>query len=172
MMGARASGHGSRERMMVKSEMTGRRALPALLAFSLAVVGWAAAHGPKDWPVPAEAKKLKNPVRPTAAAQASAKSIYLDKCAQCHGEEGRGDGPESVMYAVKPANFTEAHMMREMSDGEIFWKISEGRAPMPTFKKQLTEEQRWQLVHYVRAFAPSHRSPNAPARQKTPAHKH
>ena len=40
-----------------------------------------------------------------------------------------------------------------MTDGEIFWKISEGRAPMPGFKKQLSEEDRWQLVHYLRAFA-------------------
>ncbi len=67
------------------------------------------------------------------------------------------------MYAVKPADFTGAHMMGEMTDGEIFWKISEGR-PMPSFKKQLTEEQRWQLVNHVRSLAPK----PAPAKTSVP----
>jgi len=52
-----------------------------------------------------------------------------------------------------------------MTDGELFWKISEGRRPMPEFKKRLTEEQRWQLVNYVRTFAPK----PAPAPKPTPA---
>ncbi len=58
------------------------------------------------------------------------------------------------MYDVKPADFTDPHMIGEMPEGEIFWKISEGRRPMPSFKKQLTEEQRWQLVNYLRTLAP------------------
>ena len=68
------------------------------------------------------------------------------------------------MYDVKPADLTDAHMMSEMTDGEIFWKISEGRQPMPSFKKQLSEEQRWQMVHYLRTFAK--RSPKAAAGNK------
>jgi mono/diheme cytochrome c family protein len=44
--------------------------------------------------------------------------------------------------------------MNSVTDGEIFYQISQGRKPMPGFKKRLTEEQRWQLVLYVRSFAP------------------
>jgi mono/diheme cytochrome c family protein len=124
-----------------------------LLVLGLVLAAWAAAHGAKNWVAPEEVKKLKNPVPATDASLAAAKSVYLDKCAQCHGEEGKGDGPEAPMYDVKPADFADARMMGEMTDGEIFWKISEGRRPMPTFKKQFTEEQRWQLVNYVRSFA-------------------
>jgi len=143
-----------------------------LLALSLALACWAAAHGEKNWPVPEEAKKLKNPVPATEASLAAGKALYLERCAQCHGEQGKGDGPEAEMYDAKPADFTDAHMMSEMTDGEIFWKISEGRKPMPTFKKQLTEEQRWQLVNYVRALAPKPAPAPKPAAKKVPPQKH
>jgi mono/diheme cytochrome c family protein len=43
--------------------------------------------------------------------------------------------------------------MNRVTDGEIFYQISQGRKPMPAFKKRLSEEQRWQLVILVRSFA-------------------
>jgi len=143
--------------------------IAVLLALALALATWAVAHGKKDWLAPEDAKKLKNPLAVTDASLAAAKAVFLDHCAQCHGEGGKGDGPEAPMYDVKPADFTDAHMMGEMTDGEIFWKISEGRRPMLEFKKRLTEEQRWQLVNYVRTFAP--KPAPAPKPSGTPAKK-
>jgi mono/diheme cytochrome c family protein len=116
------------------------------------VAALAMAHG-KPWPVPEEFKKMKNPVAKDAAGMKAAAAVYAEKCAQCHGETGKGDGPEAEMYSTKPANFTDAAMMAEMTDGEIYYKMTEGRRPMPTFKKQLTDQQRWQLVHFIREFA-------------------
>jgi mono/diheme cytochrome c family protein len=107
---------------------------------------------------------MKNPVPPSSAALAAAKSIYDERCANCHGDTGKGDGSDAVIYTVKPADLTDAHMMSQMTDGEIFYKISEGRKPMPAFKKLLTEEQRWQLVHFVHTFAPQ-----APTKWAKPA---
>jgi len=43
--------------------------------------------------------------------------------------------------------------MNGATDGELFYQISEGRKPMPSFKKRLSEEQRWQLVLLIRSFA-------------------
>ena len=140
-----------------------------LLALSLAGAAWAGAHGTKNWPVPEEAKKLKNPVPATEASLAAGKALFLDRCAQCHGEQGKGDGPEAPLYSVKAADFTDAHMMGEMTDGEIFWKISEGRRPMPSFKERLTEEQRWQLVNFLRTLAP--KPTPAPKPQAAPSNK-
>lgn len=137
----------------------------AALALTLAVALRALPHDP-SWPAPEEAKKLKNPAIPTPEGLAAAKEIYLDGCAQCHGGNGKGDGPEAPMYDVQPSDLTDAHMMSEMTDGEIFWKISEGRKPMPSFKKKLTDEQRWQLVNYIRTFA---LKPKAAPRKKSPA---
>jgi mono/diheme cytochrome c family protein len=112
------------------------------------------AHDDDPWKVPEEAKKRKNPIMVTGAGLSAAREIYKDKCANCHGETGKGDGPEAAMHKTKPSDFTDAHRMSEMTDGELFYKISEGRRPMPMFKEQLSEEQRWQLVHFLRTFAP------------------
>lgn len=124
-----------------------------LLASSVALAVWAGAHGKKPWPVPEEAKKLANPYPAGEAALKAAKGLYAEYCSQCHGDSGKGDGPEAAMYKTKPADFTDAHMMSEMSDGEIYYKVTEGRRPMPGFKKTLTDEQRWMLVNYVKTFA-------------------
>ena len=131
-----------------------------LLVASFGLTIWAGAHGRNDWSVPEEAKKLTNPVPASEATLKAAKDLYGEYCEQCHGDTGKGDGPDSEMYKPKPADFTDAHMMSEMTDGEIFYKMTEGRRPMPSFKKKLTDEQRWMLVNYVKTFAPK---PAAPA---------
>ncbi|MGB7228444.1 MAG: cytochrome c, partial [Candidatus Acidiferrales bacterium] len=56
-------------------------------------------------------------------------------------------------YSTKPTNFTNAQLVDSMSDGEIFWKVSNGRKPMPAFKKRLSDAQRWELVNLIRVFA-------------------
>ena len=48
--------------------------------------------------------------------------------------------------------------MGAMTDGELFYKLSEGHKPMPSFKKRLSEDQRWRLVLLLRSFA---RTPGA-----------
>lgn len=121
----------------------------ALIVFSLALAMWQS----REWVIPEEAKRLQNPVTPSAVAMASARLIYLDKCAQCHGDSGKGDGPEGKMYDPAPGNFTDVKRMSTRTDGELFYQISQGRKPMPAFKKRLSEEQRWQLVLLVRSFA-------------------
>lgn len=105
------------------------------------------------WIVPEEAKRVQNPIKPSQKNPAEARRLYEDKCAECHGESGRGDGDRSRMYNTPPANFTDAARMKSMSDGELFYKISEGHRPMPGFKKRYSDEQRWQLVLFIRSFA-------------------
>jgi len=107
----------------------------------------------KPWIVPPTVKAQKNPLSPSEANLSAARQIYSDKCANCHGDTGKGDGSEAMMYDPLPADLTNAAHMHKLSDGEIFYQISEGRKPMPSFKKKLTEEQRWQLVLLVRSFS-------------------
>jgi len=40
-----------------------------------------------------------------------------------------------------------------MTDGELFWKITAGRKPMPSFETKLSEDERWMLVDYIRTFS-------------------
>jgi mono/diheme cytochrome c family protein len=117
----------------------------------LLFAGWAAARD-KDWPVPAAAAKVKNPVVPTKENLDAASAIWMDKCANCHGKTGAGDGPEADMYTPAPAALNDAMMMSGMTDGEIFYKITTGRKPMPSFQKQLSDEQRWEMVNFTRTL--------------------
>ena len=124
-----------------------------LLALICIVLVYAAFQKDRPWVVPEEVKKMKNPLAPTESTLKAAKAIYMDECAQCHGEHGKGDGPEAMKHSPAPADLTDARQMNTVTDGEIFYQISEGRKPMPSFKKRLTEDQRWRLVLFVRSFS-------------------
>jgi mono/diheme cytochrome c family protein len=124
-----------------------------LLALICVALFYSAFLADKPWVVPEEVKKLKNPLPPSESTLKAARGIYMDDCAQCHGERGKGDGPEALMHNPSPSDLTDAGRMNSVTDGEIFYQISEGRRPMPSFKKRLTEEERWGLVLFVRSFA-------------------
>jgi mono/diheme cytochrome c family protein len=135
------------------------RALPKflfliVLAVAAALIIYSAIHPtPWSWPVPEEAKQLKNPLHPSSTSLDSAKNIYVAKCANCHGDAGKGDGREAARYDPQPADFTDLKRMTGVTDGELFYKISEGKKPMPVFKTKLSEDERWELVLLIRTFA-------------------
>ncbi len=137
------------------------RTLPrAMFLLVLAIVAAAIVYSalnkaPWSWPVPEEAKQLKNPLQATPPALKSAREVYVDKCAHCHGDAGKGDGRDASRYDPAPMDFTDAKRMSQATDGELFYKISEGKKPMPVFKNKLTEDQRWELVLFIRSFAQS-----------------
>jgi mono/diheme cytochrome c family protein len=133
-----------------------RRAAKILFVAILATAATAIAYAVylnRPWRIPEEARRRPNPISASSAALAAARSIYSDKCANCHGDTGKGDGPDAASYYPQPGNLADAPRMNKLTDGEIFYQISEGRKPMPSFKKKLTEEQRWELVLLVRTFA-------------------
>ena len=127
-----------------------------LLTFGL-VIYWLTQEN-KPWVVPEEYKSLKNPLAPSESNLKAGRQIYMDECLQCHGERGQGDGPEARSHYPLPADLTDPKLLTNVTDGEIFYQISEGRRPMPSFKRRLTQDQRWQLVLLVRSFSqpPAH----------------
>ncbi len=123
-----------------------------LILICVLIVHWLNEQN-KPWIVPQEYKRLKNPLFPSESILSSARQIYGDECAQCHGEQGKGDGPQARTHNPLPADLTDAKRMAIVTDGEIFYQITEGRRPMPSFKRRLTQDQRWQLVLLVRSFS-------------------
>lgn len=135
-----------------------RLILGALAAAVISTVGCG------GWNVPSDAKDLKNPVPANDTTLAAAREVYASNCAKCHGINGDGKLPpdSNYFYSTKPTNFTNPRLVDAMSDGEIFWKMTNGRKPMPAFANRLSDEQRWELVNLIRAFA---HPANAPARR-------
>jgi mono/diheme cytochrome c family protein len=119
----------------------------AVLAFAVRI---SAADDDEPWVAPAEARTVKNPVPANPASLAAGAKTFNDNCAPCHGDTGAGDGAAGKFTKVKPANFTDPKLMSKETDGSLFWKMSEGRGPMPSWKGNFTETERWQLVDYIR----------------------
>jgi mono/diheme cytochrome c family protein len=130
-----------------------------------------AAFQKAPWIVPPAEKARKNPLTASDANATAAKQIFLDHCANCHGDAGKGDGSDAMMYDPAPADLTDAARMSKITDGEVYYQITEGRKPMPSFKKRLTEEQRWQLVLLVRSFAGSPSAPPPAKKSDVPGDK-
>jgi mono/diheme cytochrome c family protein len=106
----------------------------------------------KEWEVPDLAKNKKNPIAANDGSLSAGKDIYTKNCYNCHGKKGKGDGPKSGDLPISPKDFTKEEFQKQ-TDGSLFYKISEGRKPMPTFKKDITEDQRWQVINYLRTLA-------------------
>jgi mono/diheme cytochrome c family protein len=99
-----------------------------------------------DWQVPADAAAKANPLAGKTNAAAGGKKLFLRNCAECHGDDGRGNAKK---------NSADFHLssVQAQSDGALFWKITNGNLPkkMPSFSR-LPEIQRWQLVLYLRTL--------------------
>jgi cytochrome c553 len=77
--------------------------------------------------------------------------VRVPNCVGCHGAKGKGDGVAAVALNPKPADWTSGTVQAD-TDGELFWKISTGRGAMPPWK-QLSENDRWAVVRYIRTLA-------------------
>jgi mono/diheme cytochrome c family protein len=104
------------------------------------------------WNAPETAMKVKNPFKPTRERLRVAARLYKENCASCHGANGAGNGPLAKALVDKPVKFTNVKAMKSVSDGELYWKITNGRLPMPSFA-QFSDAQRWELVEYLRTLA-------------------
>ena len=109
-------------------------------------------RGGDTWSVPQSASAQTNPLSGNGLALAQGRKIYENRCADCHGDKGKGDGPAATDLDPKPGDLSKPSL-NEQPDGVLFWKISEGKKPMPAYKTKLSEEQRWQTVSYIRTLA-------------------
>jgi len=121
-----------------------------LVAIALLFFGSNSIIAQKNWAVPEYTKGLKNPFAGNTAATAEGKVIYGQMCVLCHGITGKGNGEAGLSLEKKPTNFLALKNLADETDGEIFWKITVGKPPMSSYDELLTEDQRWQLVNYIR----------------------
>ena len=92
--------------------------------------------------------ELTNPFEKSDANLERGKYVYVNNCAVCHGATGGGDGPVIPKYPNPPAYATEKSI--SLSDGEMFHIITRGRNNMPPHEAQVSADDRWKLVLYIR----------------------
>jgi mono/diheme cytochrome c family protein len=103
------------------------------------------------WLSPAPSAAKTNPIAPTQDSIAAGQKIYSKTCAMCHGKGGDADGPAVIELNIHPAKLSDPQLATE-SDGSLFWKITTGKKPMPTYGKRFSETDRWHLVNYIRTL--------------------
>ena len=124
----------------------------SVLTVSMASFAFTLVQQTKPWPVPDKNAKTANPVKSDKESLAAGKSLWNLHCASCHGKTGLGDGSKAAQLKTQPQDMTKASLQAQ-SDGSLYYKISEGRDDMPSFKKKIPDsEDIWNLVNFIRTL--------------------
>lgn len=112
----------------------------------------------QQWQAPADVAGVTNPVKDRPNAANIGREFYMQKCVDCHGKEGKGNGYMSAHTKrdgkpLPPTNLA-SQMVQANTDGELFWKITNGKSPMPAHRVRFEDEQRWYIVAYLRTLKP------------------
>ena len=117
---------------------------------------------PEDpYEIPEAARERRNPVVRSDITLRGAQILWHKHCETCHGATGRGDGPNARLHERRkghaPRNLTNPKVQENLTDGEIFWRISRGiiedgdNIIMPRYDTKIpSDTDRWQLVLFVR----------------------
>jgi mono/diheme cytochrome c family protein len=106
---------------------------------------------PDMWMAPEKVAHTLNPLPADNKSVARGGKLFLQNCSACHGENAEGLDAEIVGLEKSPPNLKERIKMHP--DGDFFWKIQEGRGDMPSFNEDLTEEQIWEVINFIRSEA-------------------
>jgi copper transport protein len=143
---------------VMRQTRRGRRAFQrqaALLGAGLLVIasgGYLYAQEMRNG-VPLDVANIRDPIPPDDRSLAVGQRVYTTYCETCHGETGRGDGPSGLRLVPRPADLRIHSQPGVHLDGELFYWVSYGfpGSAMPAWKDTLTEEERWDVINYVRA---------------------
>ena len=107
----------------------------------------------QKWETPADKKSKVSPIVFNELTNKEGEALFTKNCQSCHGNPGQGNFLKSLNpQPPDPAS----REFQEQTDGELFYKITTGRAIMPAFKNILSEEERWKVISYFRSFNKSY----------------
>lgn len=107
-------------------------------------------YGPGPEEATRAARELTNPYPASAEASERGKVAFLRYCSHCHGTGGLGDGPVTSRFPRPPSLL--ADHAKGLADGQVFHIITHGQGLMPAHGSQVSPEDRWKIVHHLRAM--------------------
>jgi mono/diheme cytochrome c family protein len=135
-----------------------RRWRPIILTTAATLMFVGTALGQSAWVAPDSEKEKKNPLPDDRQTIQQGEKVAKTNCAVCHGARGKGDGPAAVVHNPRPGDWNSARVQGQ-TDGELFWKISNGRGRPPSdfhvarFSfKRLPENDRWAVIRFIRSL--------------------
>jgi mono/diheme cytochrome c family protein len=123
-----------------------------LITFVLVTMSFRFVGAIDPWVVPDKYNKMPNPVKADAESIATGKEIWAKQCQSCHGKSGKGDGPKAAQLKTLPHDISKPDIQSQ-TDGALFYKTSEGRDDMPSFKKKIPDQDDiWSVVNFIRTL--------------------
>lgn len=134
--------------------ISARKPVPGTIPFS-ADDQEAAMNMPYPYPNTTEGyemagEQLTSPLAFSAEYVAEGKEIYSKFCQHCHGEEGQGDGAVVTNGGYPPPPAYNGAALKELPEGKMFHTITYGKGQMGSHASQLSKEERWKVIQYVK----------------------
>lgn len=101
----------------------------------------------------APATTQANPVKPTPESQAHAKKIWNYDCSMCHGEKGDGKGDVADQMKLTMRDYTKPESLKDMTDGQIFDIIKNGKGQMPGEEGRAKPDDIWNLIILIHSMS-------------------
>lgn len=96
------------------------------------------------------ASRQRNPLPRTRVHLMRGQDRYNTYCIVCHGPGGEGDGSVVPQFPRPPS--LQSEKVRDFTDGRIFHIMTKGQNLMPSYASQIPEQDRWAIVHFLRAL--------------------
>ncbi|MDP2303602.1 MAG: DUF3341 domain-containing protein [Ignavibacteria bacterium] len=93
---------------------------------------------------------LSNPYLPTKENLSLGEKKYNSFCSPCHGNLGDGDSRLRGQFPLPPS--LHSSKSRDWLDGNLYHVIVNGQNVMPSYSSQLSREERWAIVNYIRVL--------------------
>ena len=97
---------------------------------------------------------LVNPLPVTKPVLDLGREKYLTFCSPCHGNFGRGDSRLAGQFPNPPTLHSDK--VRDWPDGSIYHVMTDGQNVMPSYAAQVSRDERWAIVHYIRVLQRAH----------------
>lgn len=103
-----------------------------------------------SWMAPENEAKKKNPIQISDESTNNGQALFIDLCSSCHGLGAVGLSKEKTGLKKDTPNLS--NRLKTHSDGDFHWKILNGKADMPSFKDELSEQEVWNVINYIKTL--------------------